>query len=236
MITKVHFLGKFSRAVDMIFVMGSSDPNGRLIFAKQKQIAKAIVDLPDTADQRYGVVQYDNYPSVPVRLGYIRDRTSLKEVVDRITWRRNGIAFIHALRKAADQFEKEGRPNADSVIVVFSDGKQRITKQELSEIGAMLRKKDITVKVVTTDQRSDGSRLKPLAPGDAGIVGVDLTDPITDVIISRITGNILSGIDISDLITVMIVHHHFFYCYFPLFTNLPNYPPFIIFLSFSYNF
>ena len=174
-------------------MMGSSDPNGRLIFAKQKEIAKSIIDLPDTAHQRYGVVQFDNYPSVPARLGYIRDKMSLKEVIDRITWRRDGTAFTHALRKAADQFEKEGRPSADSVMVVFSDGKQRATNQELSEVGALLRKKGITVKVVTTDVGSDGTRLKPLAPGDAGIVGVNTAAPITTVIISKITGNILSG-------------------------------------------
>ena len=202
LITRISFSGKSSRAVDMIFVMGSSDPNGRLIFAKQKEIAKSIVDLPDTADQRFGVVQYDSYPSVPARLGYIRDKKSLKEVIDMITWRRDGTAFIHALRKAADQFEKEGRPNADSVIVVFSDGKQKATDQELSEVGAMLRKKGIRVKVVTTDKGSDGSRLKPLAPGDAGIVSVNITDSTTDVIISKITGDILSGMDIIKVVKI----------------------------------
>ncbi len=202
LITRISFSGKSSRAVDMIFVMGSSDPNGRLIFAKQKEIAKSIVDLPDTADQRFGVVQYDSYPSVPARLGYIRDKNSLKEVIDMITWRRDGTAFIPALRKAADQFEKEGRPNADSVIVVFSDGKQKATDQELSEVAAMLRKKGIRVKVVTTDKGSDGSRLKPLAPGDAGIVSVNITDSTTDVIISKITGDILSGMDIIKVVKI----------------------------------
>ena len=177
----------------MIFVMGSSDPNGRLVFAKQKEIAKSIVDLPDTASQRYGVVQYDSYPSVPARLGYIRDKTSLKGVIDTITWRRDGTAFVSALRKAADQFEMEGRPNADSVIVVFSDGRQAFTSHELSEIGAMLRKKGITVKVVTTDGESDGSRLRPLVPGDDSIVRINITGPASDIVISQITGDILSG-------------------------------------------
>ena len=190
--------------------MGSSDPNGRLIFAKQKEISKTIVDLPDTAGQRYGVVQYDSYPSVPARLGYIRDKNSLKEVIDMITWRRDGTAFMDALRKAADQFEEEGRPNADSVLVVFSDGKQKTTNQELSEVGAMLRKKGITVKVVTTDEGRDGSRLRPLAPGDSGIVSVNITDPTTDVLISKITGDILSGMDliIAILIIIIIIIHH----------------------------
>lgn len=175
--------------------MGSSDPNGRLIFAQQKEVAKSIVDLSDTAGQRYGVVQYDSYPSVPARLGYIRDKNSLKEVIDMITWRRDGTAFMSALRKAADQFEMEGRPNADSVIVVFSDGKQKLTTQELSEIGAMLRKKGIAVKVVTTDSGSDGSRLRPLVPGDDSIVSINITGPTSDIVISEVTGDILSGMN-----------------------------------------
>ena len=188
----------------MMFIMGSSDPNGRLIFAKQKEIAKSIVDLPDTADQRYGVVQYDSYPSVPARLGYIRDKNSLKEVIDMITWRRDGTAFISALREAAHQFDMEGRPNADSVIVVFSDGKQKLTTQELSEIGAMLRKKGIRVKVVTTDGGSDRSRLRPLVPGDDSIVSINITGPASDIVISEITGDILSGM--NDTVGLQLFH------------------------------
>lgn len=177
----------------MIFVMGSSDPNGRLIFAKQKEIAKSIVDLPDSADQRYGIVHYDNYPSVPVRLGYIRDKDALKGVVDGITWRRNGTAFMHAIQKAADQFKKEGRLGADSVLVLFSDGKQKATNQELSEIGAMLRKQGIMIKIVTIGEETD--TLRPLAPGSNSIVSVNITDPTSAVAIGQITGDILSGMD-----------------------------------------
>ena len=176
--------------------MGASDPNGRLTLAKQKEIAKFIVDLPDTAHQRYGVIQYDNYPSVPVRLGYIRNKNSLKEVIDMITWRRDGKALLPALRKASEQFEREGRPNSDSIIVVFSDGEQKETTQELSEIGAMLRKKGITVKVVNTDVGSDGSSLRPLSPGRDSIVTVNTTQPTSDIVISKIIGDVLSGVNI----------------------------------------
>lgn len=189
----VNLTGKMAYFVDIIFILGSSDPNGRLSFAKQKEIAKSIIDLPDTADQRYGVVQYDNYPSIPVRLGYIRDKRSLKDVIDRITWRRDGTAFLEALRQAADQFDKEGRPKAQFEVVLFSDGKIKTTYQELSEIGAMLRKKNISIRIVTTDEDGDRDRMKPLTPDEGGIVGVKITENVTDVIISKVAGKILTG-------------------------------------------
>lgn len=199
----LSLVGKSSRVVDMIFVMGSSKPNGRLILAKQKEIAKYIINLPNTAGQHYGVIQYDSYPSVPVRLGYIRDKATLKEAIDLITWRRDGTAFIDALRIAADQFKKEGRPNADSILVVFSDGKEQGTKQELSQVGAVLRKNGITVYILTTDEGRDNTDIGHLVPDNSRIVAVNITDPINDEIIDIITGDILSGIKLIFVFLVL---------------------------------
>lgn len=176
----------------MIFVMGSSDPNGRLIFAKQKDIVKEIVDIPYHSDVRFGVVQYDSYPSVPVRLGYIRDKDNLKQSINTMTWRRNGITLVHALRRAADQFVKEGRSNANSVLIVFTNGNQIASEIELSQVGAMLRKQGITVRVITTDG-STKNVLRPLVPKDFDVVAVNLTDPVSNVVITTITNGLLAG-------------------------------------------
>ena len=124
-----------------------------------------------------------------MRLGYIRDTKSLKEVIDRIAWRQDGTAFGDALRQAADQFEKERRPNAEAVLVLYSDGNTKMTYQEMTEIGSMLRKKGISLRIVTTGE--DGEQLKPLAPD--GITSVNLTDGITELIRSKIAIGILTG-------------------------------------------
>ena len=126
-----------------------------------------------------------------MRLGYIRDTKSLKEVIDRIAWRRDGTAFGDALRQAADQFEKERRPKAEAVLVLFSDGNIETTYQEMTEIGSMLRKKGISLRIVTTGGHGDREQLKPLAPD--GITSVNLTDGITELIRSKVASGILTG-------------------------------------------
>ncbi|XP_046851485.1 collagen alpha-3(VI) chain-like [Xenia sp. Carnegie-2017] len=110
-----------------------------------------------------------------------------------MTWRRNGITLAHALRRAADQFVKEGRSNADSVLIVFTNGNQIASEIELSQVGAMLRKQGITVRVITTDG-STKNVLRPLVPKDFDVVVVNLTDPVSNVVITTITNGLLADV------------------------------------------
>ncbi len=46
--------------MDVIFVMGSADPNGRETLTKEKFIVNEIIEKSKDAFVKYGVVQFEN--------------------------------------------------------------------------------------------------------------------------------------------------------------------------------
>lgn len=141
--------------------MGSADPNGRDNWMKEKRIMNDIIEKPKDAFVKYGVVETDPIGSIHVPLGVYEDEKKLKESVKKIPFkeRRN---LDEGIKNAGNEFEKNGRPEARKIMIVFIDGKDVSTVEELKKVTEPLKKKNVKIIPVVLEDNVDKDKLKPL--------------------------------------------------------------------------
>jgi hypothetical protein len=141
--------------------MGSADPNGRETLTKEKVIANNIIEKPKDAFVKYGVVQFEKIGSVKVPLGDYDDEKELKENVKKLPFK-EGTSLNEGIKSAGKEFEKNGRPKARKIMVVFIDGNDDSTKDALKKVAEPLKKKNVKIIPVVLGENVDEEKLKPL--------------------------------------------------------------------------
>ncbi|XP_028394002.1 collagen alpha-5(VI) chain-like [Dendronephthya gigantea] len=149
------------KLVDVIFVMGSADPNGRNTLTKEKIIVNDIIEKPNDAFVTYGVVQLNETDPVKVPLGDYNDEKELKEKVKKLPFK-EGKSLDEGIKKAGKELGKNGRPKARKVIVVFVDGNDDVTEEQLKKVAEPLKKKKVKIIPVVLGENVDEEKLKPL--------------------------------------------------------------------------
>ena len=147
--------------MDVIFVMGSADPNGRETLTKEKFIVNEIIEKSKDAFAKYGVVQFENVGSVKVPLGDYKDEKELKQNVKKLPFK-EGTSLHEGIKSAGKEFEKNGRPKARKIMVVFVDGNDDSTKNALKKVAEPLKKKKVKIVPVVLGENLDEEKLKPL--------------------------------------------------------------------------
>jgi len=66
------------------------------------------------------------------------------------------------VKSAGKEFEKNGRPKARKIMVVFLDGNDESTKDALKKVAEPLKKKKIKIIPVVMGENVDEEKLKPL--------------------------------------------------------------------------
>ena len=143
--------------------MGSANPNGTDTLFKQKVIVNDIVDKPKDAFVKYAVIEMDKPGSVKVPLGHYKDEKELKENVKKLPFKERK-SLDEGIKSAEKEFEKNGRPKARKIMVVFIDGNDDSTKDALKKTSEPLKKKNIKVIPVVMGENVDEEKLKPLLP------------------------------------------------------------------------
>jgi hypothetical protein len=141
--------------------MGSADPNGRETLTKEKVIANNIIEKPKDAFVKYGVVQFEKIGSVKVPLGDYDNEKELKENVKKLPFK-EGTSLNEGIKSAGKEFEKNGRPKARKIMVVFIDGNDDSTKDALKKVAEPLKKKNVKIIPVVLGENVDEEKLKPL--------------------------------------------------------------------------
>ena len=154
-------LGLPKKLVDVIFVMGSADPNGRDTLSKEKIIVNDMIEKPKDAFVKYGVVEIDKTGSVKVPLGDYEDEKELKENVKKLPFKERK-SLDAGIKSAGKEFEKNGRPKARKIMVVFIDGNDDSTKDALKKVAEPLKKKKVKIIPVVLGENVDEEKLKPL--------------------------------------------------------------------------
>ena len=157
----IIILGLPKKLVDVIFVMGSADPNGREALTKEKIIANNIIEKPKDAFVKYGVVQFEEAGSVKVPLGDYDNEKELKESVKKLPFK-EGTSLNEGIKSAGKELDKNGRPKARKIMVVFIDGNDNSTKDALKKVAEPLKKKNIKIIPVVLGENVDEEKLKPL--------------------------------------------------------------------------
>ena len=156
-------LGIPKKLLDVIFVMGSAEPNIEETLAKEKLIVNDIIGKPNNAFVKYGVVQFEMDGSVKVPLGDYKDENELNDRVNKLPLK-EGKALDEGIKSAGEEFEKNGRPKARKVMVVFIDGNDDSTEDKLKKVAEPLKKKNIKIIPVILGENVDEEKLKPLLP------------------------------------------------------------------------
>ena len=154
-------LGLPKKLVDVIFVMGSSDPKAKENFDKEKDIVNKMIDKPKNALPKYGVIHFGDTGTVKVPLGDYEDEDELKDRVKKLPLKQ-GKSLDEGIKSAGEEFEKNGRPKARQVMVVFIDGNDDSTKDKFKKVAKPLKKKNVKIVPVLLEDLVDEEKIKPL--------------------------------------------------------------------------
>ena len=144
-------------------MLGSANPNGKDTFIKEKTIVINMIEKPKDAFVKYGVTEMDKTGSVKVPLGDYKDEKELKENIKQIPFKERK-SLDEGIKSAGKEFEKNGRPKARKIMVVFIDGIDDSTMDELKKVTEPLKKKNVKIIPVVLGETLDEEKLKPLSP------------------------------------------------------------------------
>ena len=152
--------------------MGSAEPNIEDTLTKEKVIVNDIIGKPKDAFVRYGIVQFETNGEVKVPLGDYKDDEDLKNHVNNLPLK-EGKSLDKGIKTAGEEFEKNGRPKARKVMVVFIDGNDDSTEDQLRDVSEPLKKKGIKIIPVVLGENVDEEKIKPVLPNKKPKKGKD---------------------------------------------------------------
>ena len=135
--------------VDIVFVLGSRQPNASELFTTEKRIAEIMINEPKTADTIYSIVQYGRKATIQVHFDSSRPDQDTLTVLKSLSWFEEGTGLQDGIKTAGEVHRREGRLNAKKVIVVFSSGPVAPSEKEMKEVVDPLEKKGVKVISVT---------------------------------------------------------------------------------------
>jgi hypothetical protein len=131
--------------LDIVFVLGSRQPNASAIFTTEKSIAETMINEPKTADTSYSIVQYGQNAAIRAHFDTTRSDEDTITVLKSLRWFEDGTGFEDGIKTAGVIHEMEGRVNARKIVVVFSSGPVAPSKNELEEVVDPLEEKGVKV-------------------------------------------------------------------------------------------
>lgn len=141
------FAGRPWNLLDIVFVMGSREPNALDMFNLQKTTALSMIEDSKTADTMYAVVQYGETPVYRVHFKETRSDEDTQEAIKALRWSEEGTGLHKGITMAGEILENEGRANARKVIVKFSYSSVKEPESEFIDNATRKAKSD-GIKVV----------------------------------------------------------------------------------------
>ena len=178
-------LGDSKKKLDVIFIMGSSDPSGENLFDQQKFMVKEIMKANEPVDIQYGIIQNGERSEIRAGIARFKDIPDFMRLIDSLKWDGDAEELKRSLQKANKLFEEEGRPTSRKVLVVFTNGRVPDEQRELEEGVKPLKEKQVKIIPVVMKGSVD-PKTKILIP--------DGKDPLEDPTEGRLNEEIQKGL------------------------------------------
>ena len=161
--------GRPRKLVDVVFVMGSRQPNAVDQFSLEQRIAMSMIDKPKTADTMYAVVQYGKTAVTRVHFKHSRTDEDTKEAIKSLRWYQEGTGLDDGIKMAGEVHELEGRVNVRKIVVVFSSGPIEPSEKKLINVLEPLKRNGVKIIPVVVDDTDDSkleviTKKKPFRP------------------------------------------------------------------------
>ena len=131
---------------------------------KEKETVKKIIETPKDSFTNYGLVQFGRTGETKLPLASYGDKKALKDRVMKLSWQEEGKSLDEGIKKAGEEFEKNGRPKARKILVVFMDGNDGSDKEKLKKVAEPLKKKNVKIIPVVLGENVMEEKVKPLLP------------------------------------------------------------------------
>ena len=198
-------LGKEPNAIDVVFLLGASNPDGKQHLSNAKQLVEEIVQRNNTPVSRFAIVQYENTANVRSSLNEYTNIQTFIDSLNSLSWRGDTSDLQSGLEKVRKLFENEGRPEARKILVIFSDGKIPISVENIETSKKPLEEKRVKIISVTVGDNVDEDKLNALASKNETIQHKDENE--RDDTADKIQQEILKG---ALLIKELIASSYYF--------------------------
>jgi hypothetical protein len=144
--------------------MGSANPKARDTFDDEKQLVINLIKTPKDTIAKYGIVQFGEDAETRIPLGSDDDEEKLIDFVKILFWKEEGKSLHKGLKKAAMEFEENGRPTARKVLIVFVDGNDDSDKEDLAKVTRTLKTSNVEIIPVLLGDVVDKDKINELIP------------------------------------------------------------------------
>ena len=176
---------------DMIFAIGSDGPLS--IFNIEQKLSKEIIDSQLDKDVKYSVIQYGNTAKIVLPFRDVISTVMLKQFIDVMQWKSPGLAVDDAITKTVENFEQNGRPEAQRVLVLFVSGRASPDEQQSAGLKKSLAEAGVNTIVIALNV-IDEEKIKRIIPAEKPIITTDpnkdTKDTVSDVISGITQGNL----------------------------------------------
>ena len=185
------------RPLEIVFNMGSSNPNGQTIFNWQKEVVKETLkrytpksssDPSSSSNLKpfqsivYGITLYGTEAVPVVNIGEIPDTRNLSTFVDNLGWPGDGTSFEEGLLQAEKLFENSPNINPRKVLVLFLNDRTEVESSSLKALVERLMAKGIELRVISVGSRVDDDQINVLTSGSRdNVVDASHTEEPSDV-------------------------------------------------------
>lgn len=129
--------------LDVVFVLGSRQPNASEIFRGEKSIAETMVKDQKTADTSYSIIQYGKNAVIRAHFDNSRSDEETITILKSLRWFEEGTGLKDGIKTAGEIHAREGRIHAKKVVVVFSSGPVEHSENELRDVVDPLEEKGV---------------------------------------------------------------------------------------------
>ena len=158
----------------MVFVLGARNPHASRDFEAMKKITREMLRQPRVGSTRYGFVTYGDKAQTRQTLDIPKE--VLMQLLDLIPWQREGTRMDRGVEKATEVFNQPSRPNAEKIVVVFTNDKTTSSNQLLDDVRKKAEAAGVKVVVIGLGSRVDPAQIRRLVKDNDDIILVDVTD------------------------------------------------------------
>lgn len=169
--------------LDLGFAIGAASRDASNTLKHMKDVIKSIADKYGTDKIHYGLITFDNEPSIKVPFSMKIDSTeTLKSFIDALPTTTGGPAVDKALEAAKTLFGGEGvRYDAQKVLVLMVDKKSSGDDAASVKTAMELKESGVNIITVAVGVEPDHKHLKNISSTPDNVVNTNTTDKPDEV-------------------------------------------------------
>ena len=172
--------------------MGARSPAGQRHFMNEKRLVEELFQRNNTPATKFAIIQYENSAAIRRSLNDYTNPETFIATLNSLFWRGDATNVQSGMEKAKMLFEKEGRPKARKILVVFSDGKLPTNIEDIERFKKPLDEQHVKIITVTVGDNVDEDKFDKLSSKNETIKhdddqeAKDTTDKIQEEILKGV--------------------------------------------------